>query len=240
MPSVVEVDVAGPGAAGPDRVGVRVHDGLRTAGGARREHDPERAASVRWRGPSNSAASPKSVSNASKPCAELRGRRGSPLLSSVTAIHFRAGAAAATIAAYCGWVMAATAPRVLGEVGDLGADRLGVRGHRDRAEGGAGEQRQHHLGAVLRVQEHLVALGDAARHEPGREPAHVEQQLRVGPAPALTVAWRPHEGIVVGLLLGPVLEQPGDVLAVRLELLDGGDVHGGHATEPGGLLALVN
>ena len=38
-------------------------------------------------------------------------------------------------------------------------------------------------------------------------------------------------GVVVGLLLGPVLEQPGDVLAVRLELLDGSSVHAGHAIE---------
>jgi hypothetical protein len=35
---------------------------------------------------------------------------GSPLLSSVTAIHLSAGAASATIAANWGWVMAATAP----------------------------------------------------------------------------------------------------------------------------------
>lgn len=58
----------------------------------------------------NSGAPPTSVSNASKPCAASAADAGSPLLSSVTAIHFRAGAAAATIAAYCGWVMAATAP----------------------------------------------------------------------------------------------------------------------------------
>src|SRR3954467_5897677 len=57
-----------------------------------------------------SAASPKRESNASKPCAASSALAGSPLLSPVTAIHFNAGAAAATLAAYCGCVIAATAP----------------------------------------------------------------------------------------------------------------------------------
>src|ERR1700730_12459186 len=62
------------------------------------------ARSTQW------AASPKRVSNASKPWADSSVVGGSPLLSSVTAIHFNAGAAATTIAAYCGCVIAATAP----------------------------------------------------------------------------------------------------------------------------------
>jgi len=57
-----------------------------------------------------SPTSAKSASNASNPWADSSAAAGSPLLSAVTAIHFNAGAAAATIAAYCGWVMAATAP----------------------------------------------------------------------------------------------------------------------------------
>ena len=46
----------------------------------------------------------------SNPWAASSALAGSPLLSLVTAIHFNAGAAAATIAAYCGCVIAATAP----------------------------------------------------------------------------------------------------------------------------------
>ena len=57
-----------------------------------------------------SPASANRASNASKPWASSSSVAGSPLLSSVTAIHFNAGAAAAIIAAYCGWVIAAMAP----------------------------------------------------------------------------------------------------------------------------------
>ena len=59
---------------------------------------------------------------------------GSPLLSSVTAIHFSAGAAAATIAAYCGWVIARRRRCARRSRSTSARDRLRVGGDRDRAE----------------------------------------------------------------------------------------------------------
>ncbi len=49
-------------------------------------------------------------SKASKPTPVQPSAGASPPSSSVTAIHFRPRAASATMAANCGWVMAATAP----------------------------------------------------------------------------------------------------------------------------------
>ena len=139
-----QVDVAGPGAAGPHRVGVGVHDGLRAARGARGEHDPERAASARsvGRPRPQRRRRRRASSNRPKP-STVRRCAASPLLSAVTAIHFSDGAASATIAAYCGWVMAATrrcarrstsisAPTELG----VGGDRRPRRGWRRPARPG--------------------------------------------------------------------------------------------------------
>jgi hypothetical protein len=59
----------------------------------------------------SAAASPTSSANAIRsapPSNRARGEAGSPLSSSVTAIHFRCFACSATSSACCGWVMAAT------------------------------------------------------------------------------------------------------------------------------------
>ena len=95
----------------------------------------------------------------------------------MTAIHFSAGAASATIAANSGWVIAATHCALLAKnVISLVTDLVFVV-TADRADGRAREQGEHHLGAVLRVDEHLVADRDAAIGQARREPVHVGQQL---------------------------------------------------------------
>ena len=86
----------GPDAAGPDRVGVGVHDRLGPAGRARGEHDPERQHRLRSRGRSSRPASREQRVEGVEAVAGSSSVGGSPLLSSVTAIHFSAGAASAT------------------------------------------------------------------------------------------------------------------------------------------------
>ena len=69
--------------------------------------------------PAQSPASAKSDPNASNPWAASSAVAGSPLLSSVTAIHFSAGAAAATIVGVLRLGDRGHGAGVLGEVGDL-------------------------------------------------------------------------------------------------------------------------
>ena len=78
----------------------------------------------------------------------------------------------------------------------------------------------------------MSPLAIPVRNQAGGQAAGVGLQLPV--RPLATVARRrvPHEHRVVRPVLGPVVEEPGDVLAVHLELLEGGGVHRQSMSDP--------
>ena len=118
------------------------------------------------------------------------------------------------------------------EVGQLGAHRLGVGRHPDGADGGAGQPGQDQLGAVVGVDEDLVALADAPADQPGGQAPGVLEQLGIRPLATLGVRRVPDQDRVVRAVLGPVGEEPRDVLPVHLEFLECGVVHGVSMSEP--------
>ena len=114
---------------------------------------------------------------------------------------------------------------VLDEVLHLIRDRTGVGGDRHRAERGAGQPGHEHLGGVLGVDEHLVSPPHAVFAEThGQAPGGFEE-VGVGPLPTLALGRIPDERRMVRLVGRPVPEQPGDVLAVHLQLVDRGALH---------------
>jgi hypothetical protein len=185
----VQVDVARADPPGPDRVGVRVHDGLRLRGRPAGEEDP--------RGEHRLGIAHRRVCFVAVQLLEGVGR-DEPL---------QRGAGLGDEVGEAGLGDGRDALRLVHEVAHLGRDRAGVGRDADRADPRAGVPGQHHLGAVLRVDEDLVALRDAARDEPRGEPR------------------------LVGLDGGPVPQQPGHVLALHLER---GDIGGrGHGSSSG-------
>ena len=98
---------------------------------------------------------------------------GSPLSSAVTTIHFRCFAFAATSATYCGCVIAATQrawPAKYSISGPALCVLVVTPTAPSRAQRVPGE---HHLGAVVGVDQHLVALADAAPREAGGDVARL-------------------------------------------------------------------
>ena len=212
----------GPSPAGPDSVGVSVDDGLGLVRRSRGEHDPERQERL------DRAAWPRrGLGEQVVERLELQARQvyrlvgvgagdcDPPQLRSRACHHRRVPRLGDRRHALC----------LVDEVGDLGGDRLGVGRDPDRADGGAGQPGQKQLGGIVGVQEHLVTPAHSSPDETGSQSAGVVQQLSVGPT-ATPAAWRvPDEHRVLGAVFGPVGEQPGDVLAVHLKLLECVAVH---------------
>ena len=78
------------------------------------------------------------------------------------------------------------------------------------------------------MNEHLVAHPQAAVAQPRGQAMRGVEEFSVGPLPAAPLGRIPDQGRVVGLVGGPVLQQPRDVLAVHLHLVERGAVHRWH------------
>ena len=115
--------------------------------------------------------------------------------------------------------------RVIDEPPDLGRGRSCVGGDGHRAQRRARQPREQHLGAVVGVDQDLVAELDPSVAQPGREVAGGGDELRVGPTRAVALERLPDQRRMIGLLVGPVLQEPGDVLPVHLQFVDCRTVH---------------
>ena len=114
----------------------------------------------------------------------------------------------------------ADAAGVFGEVLDLGAGAAGVRRDAHRSELRARVPGQDHFGAVVGVDQHLVAARHSLGPEPGCDAGDLVAKLPIAPALFGSVARLPDQEGMVGPCSAPVLEQPRDVLASHLEALD--------------------
>ena len=145
-------------------------------------------------------------------------RRGSPELSSVTTIHARSGPASATSEANFGWVIAPDAARVGDEVLELGGHAAGVGGDGDpRRVGRTAYQAMTASGQfsawIRTVSPPPTPRADQPGGDPLASPRRTRRRSRCAVAAVLGL---PDQERVVGAVLGPVVDQPRDVLAVEL------------------------
>jgi len=70
---------------------------------------------------------------------------------------------------------------MIGKIGHLRRRGAGVGGDGDGAEFDAGEPRQHHLDAVVEMDQDRVALYDAALGKTGRQRADPFVELAIAP-----------------------------------------------------------